>query len=213
MSNTIHRFTPPTCTLEIKGNKSLLSRWTKQELLNKIKFQLSFDDPRIPASKQVEIKGNKEDLDQLKTVVDKYIQDYLHHSFTPLAESSPNQKTTDGFNSHGVYLEPDGLTSHQLFLAKLSHDAAANKIKLSTVQLFDLVTALEAYTVKVAALPELKQAQAKKVIPLWGSLAAATVAAVGLTTVALNFSEPQSEPQNTASGSKSNSSTKEIPQK
>lgn len=218
MSNTIYRFTPPTCTLEIKGNRSLLSRWKKQDLLKKFQFQLSFDDPRMPTSKQVEIKGHHEDFDQLKTAVDKYIQNYLHSSFvfpsnSLASEPSPNEKINDKlngrkFNSNDVFFEPEGLTNHQLFLANLSHDAATNKIKLSTVQLFDLVSALEAYGVEVAALPELSQIPAKKVMPLWGSLAAVTMAVIGIIIFALKIPQPQ----NVASDSKSNSSTKEIPQ-
>ncbi len=195
---TFHRFTPPTCTLEIKGNKSPLSRWTNREILKKLQFQLSFDDPRLPTSKQVKIKGSQSDLEQLKIAVDRYVQEFLHASLNRAAKSNVDFKIHHKLNNNYPYLKPKGLVAHQLFLANLTHDAAANNIQLSTVQLFDLVTALEAYTTQFAVLPKLKQSQLNKTIPLWGTIAAATIATVGITAIV--FKSPN--PQNVATDSK-----------
>ena len=194
---TFHRFTPPTCTLEIKGNKSPLSRWTNREMFKKLQFQLSFDDPRLPTSKQVKIKGSQSDLEQLKIAVDRYVQEFLHASLNPVAKSNVF-KIHHKLNNNSPYLKPKGLVVHQLFLANLTHDAAADNIQLNTVQLFDLVTALEAYTTQFVVLPKLKQAQLNKTIPLWGTIAAATIAAVGITAIV--FKSPSS--QNVTTNSK-----------
>ena len=201
MSITFHRFTPPTCTLEIKGNKPPLSRWANQEMLKKLQFQLSFDDPRLPTSKQVKIKGGQSDLEQLKIAVDRYVQEFLHASLNPATKSNVDLKIDHKLNNNYPCLKSKGLVAHQLFLANLTHDAAADNIQLSTVQLFDLVTALEAYTTQFVALPELKQTQLNKTIPLWGTIAAATIAAVGITGIFLK--SPDS--QNVATDSKSDS--------
>ncbi len=195
---TFHRFTPPTCTLEIKDNKSPFSRRTNREMLKKLQFQLSFDDPRLPTSKQVKIKGTQSDLEQLKIAVDRYVQKFLHASLNRAAKSNADFKTHHKLNNNYPYLKAKGLVAHQLFLANLTHDAAADNIQLSTVQLFDLVTALEAYTTQFAVLPKLKQSQLNKTIPLWGTIAAATIAAVGITAIV--FKSPN--PQNVATDSK-----------
>ena len=199
MSITFHRFTPPTCTLEIKDNKSPLSRWKNREMPKKLQFQLSFDDPRLPTSNQVKIKGSQSDLEQLKTAVNRYVREFLHASLNPTA-TNVDFKIHHKLNNY-PYLKAKGLVAHQLFLANLTHDAAADNIQLSTVQLFDLVTALEAYTSKFAVLPKPKQSQLNKTIPLWGIIAAATIAAVGITTIV--FKSPN--PQNAATDSKSDS--------
>ncbi|MDJ0572573.1 MAG: DUF4335 domain-containing protein [Pleurocapsa sp. MO_192.B19] len=207
MSSTIHRFTPPTCTLEIQGKKSPLSRWTNQDILKKFQFQLTFDDPRLPTSKQVKIKGDRQDLEQLQIVINNYIQNFLQASFAGGIEAKINLKPSVKSLSNQPYLQPRGLVNHELFFGNLTHDTNAAQIKLSTVQLFDLVTALEAYNTQIAALPELKSSQSKKVIPLWGGLAAATVAVVGISAIALRTQSPQ----NVASSTKSESSV-DIPE-
>lgn len=193
MSTILHRFTPPTCTLEIKGTKSPLSRWTERDLLNKFQFQLSFDDPRLPSEKQITIFGNKAELEQLHKAVDNYVQHHLHASLS--SKSKVNNST-----ANTPYLQPDGLVNHQLFLANLTNDATENKVRLSTVQLFDLVTALEGYSTEIAALPALKPTRNNKIIPLWGSIAAVTVAAIGFGAITLN-----SPPSNVATSTRENS--------
>ena len=207
MASTLHRFTPPTCTLEIKGKKSPLSRWTNQDILKNFQFQLSFDDPRIPTSKQVKVKGDCQDLERLQIAVNSYIQEFLYASFKSTSESNINSQPNHKSDYNQPYLQSQGLVNHELFFGNLTHDSTSYKIQLSTVQLFDLVTALEAYNTQIAALPELKQAQSQKVIPLWGGIAAATVAAVGITTIAIRSQAPH----NVASSPKSES-LGDIPQ-
>lgn len=191
MSTTIHRFTPPSCTLEIKGKNSLF-RWQKRDLL-RFQFQLKFDDPRVPTSKQVTVKGDRQDLEQLQKAVDHYVQKFLHASFQPI-NTKTDLKIKSKFQHNQPYLQSKGLVSHELFLGSLDRDNDNNKIELSTVQLFDLVTALEAYQTQVATLTEKVQSKA---IPLWGGIAAATITAVGIATIAIESRSPQiaSSPQ------------------
>ncbi len=200
MLTTIHRFTPPTCTLEIKGKKSPLSRWTNKDTLKNFKFKLSFDDPRLSRDRQIVVTGDRFILEQLKTLVDRYIQANLHNSFIP----NINTENSYDSNKNQPYLKSKGLTNHELFFGNLNHDSDENKVTLSTVQLFDLVTALEAYSNQINALPELEE-QAKKAIPFVGGIAAVALLGVGITTTVIMFrspieniaSSPQAESPNT----------------
>lgn len=191
----INRFTPPTCTLEIKGNKSPLSRWTKQEIFQKIQFKLKFDDPRQPTSKQVTIKGNQQELWQLSKAVNHYAQEQLHTSFkTFKATNTPERSQAETrIQTDSPYLKSQGLVHHQLFFGSLTHDNNFNHIRLSTVQLFDLVTALEAYQAHIATLPDATQnsPQNKKIIPLWGGIAAVAIAGIGITSIIFKSPVPQ----------------------
>jgi len=188
-SATIHRFTPPTCTLEIKAKKSSLSRWTKKEVFKKLRFRLSFDDPRIPESKQITIKGDRTQLEQLHEAVSNYIQEFLHASFQPTNKPKTDLERNLK-SSTKPYLQSQGLVCHELFFGSLANQTSEPQIKLSTVQLFDLVTALEEYSTQIAAIPELATPQGSKIIPLWGSIAAATIVAVGLT-ITMKSQSPQ----------------------
>ena len=184
---TLHRFTPPTCSLEIKGKKSPLSRWTEADLLKNFKFKLSFDDPRLSSDKQATITGDRIDLEQLKNSVDKYIQQSLYSSL--LLEENAEDRASSINNQ--PYLKSKGLTNHELFLGNLKHDRTSSKIILSTVQLFDLVTALEAYSSQIKALPELKRSQTEKAILVWGGIAAVVLAGVGIAAILLKSSPMQ----------------------
>lgn len=193
MSTIIYRFTPPTCTLEIKG-KNPLSRWTDRNFA-KSQFQLSFDDPRVPTAKQITIKGDRQDLEQLRQAVNIYVQKFLHASFQPVTRSQIKLEIDNKPPNNQPYLQSQGIVNHELFLGSLSRDN--NKIELSTTQLFDLATALEAYQTQIVALSK-KQVQSK-VIPLWGGIAATTIAMIGIAAVIKMrspqiASSPQTEP-------------------
>lgn len=195
MFSSIHRFTPPTCTLEIKGKKSLFSGWKNQNLAKNWKFQLRFDDPREMTSKQVTLEGDRQDLELLQVAIARYIEKYLQASFQPI--DSTVDLNPELIQNNQPYLQPQGLVNHQLFFGSLIHDGKAEQIKLSTVQLFDLVTALEAYQTEIATLPEQVSAT-KKLLPLWGGIAAVAIAALGITTILLrsqSISNKASSPQ------------------
>ena len=173
MSSTIHRFTPPTCTLEIIGKKSLFSRWISSDVLPKFQFKLKFDDPRQTTLKQVTIQGNQQELLQLQTAIQQYIQIQLQSSF-----QIKNLQTTpkpEFIRDKIPYLTPQGLMHHELFFGFLTHNSDRHSIRLGTVQLFDLVTALEAYQTKILA-SKTKQPQSwQKIIPLGGGIATVAI--------------------------------------
>ena len=162
------RFTPPSCTLEIKSKQFLLFRQTSHNLLKNCQFELRFDDPQVSTSKQTIVRGDRQDLEQLQLAVNDYLEKYLHPSFQPENKQLPNTQP---------YLQSEGLVDCVLFLGSLDGDHNGNKIKLTTVQLFDLVTALEAYRDWVATLPKSKQPQ------IWGVVAATAIAAVGIVSI------------------------------
>ncbi len=199
MSPFIHRFTPPTCTLEIKSKKLLFRGWTDQKLDKNEKFQLRFDDPREMTSNQVTIKGDRQDLERLQTAINRYVQKYLPASFQSIDHSV--NFNLEVIHHNQPYLKPQGLVNHQLFFGSLIHDAKDKQIKLSTVQLFDLVTALEAYQTELATQSQQTSAS-KKLVFLWGGIAAVAIAAVGITSILLRSpsiskraSSPESQSQ------------------
>lgn len=84
----IRKYTPPTCTLEIKAKESPLSRWAGQTVLKQLHFELRFDDPRQPEEKRVTIWGDRSELAALHEAVTTYVQDFLNQSPAPLPATS-----------------------------------------------------------------------------------------------------------------------------
>ena len=179
---TIRRFTPPTCTLEIKATQSPLSRWTKQETVKNLQFKLSFDDPRVAEEEQITIRGDRRQLEQLYAGVIDYAQNFLQQSFHPPTSIIPSVLDTDR-----PYLKPQGFVKHQLYLGCLANKNSITKIQLSAVQLFDLVTALEEYNSHIIALPDLNRDRKKRILPVWGGIAAGTILVIGLTSAGIKL--------------------------
>ena len=187
MPSSTYNFTPPTCTLEIIGKKSLLWLGKSAERLKKFQFKLKFDDPRQPTAKQVTIQGNQQDLEQLQTAVSRYLKNQLRASF-----QSKNVITEPIETTRHPYFESQGLTNHELFFGSLSHDSDRQQITLGTVQLFDLVAALEAYQTKISTLTDDRQNKPeRKIIPLGVGVAAAAIAAILIATIL----KPQVQPE------------------
>lgn len=206
-----HRFTPPTCTLEIEANNSALSRWTKQRAFKDVQFQLSFDDPRLTTEEQVTLKGDRTQLEQLYKAVTSYIQNFLQQSF--LEETISASPGSNPHDSTQPYLEPQGLVTHNLFLGSLGDSNSGDKIKLNTVQLFDLVTALEDYQTEIVAIPHLNSANRKK-LPLFLKAVASIVAIIGLAALGFNIFKHSSLNWQSASSvqESANSPTRSIEQ-
>ncbi len=202
MSSSIHRFTPPTCTLEVKGKKPLFGSGTNQHLDKHRNFQLKFDDPREVTSNQITIKGDQQDLERLQAAINRYVQKYLSASFQSIDKSINFNPQV--IHNNQPYLKSEGLVNHQLFFGSLIHNGKDEQIKLSTVQLFDLVTALAAYQTELNTQSQRQASASKKLIPLWSGIAAVAIAAVGTTTILLrspliskraSSPESQSQPQ------------------
>ena len=180
MSSVLHRFTSPTCTLEIKGER--LSRSRRSEL----QFELRFDDLCGSTLEPIIIKGDRQDLEQLQEAVDSYWQKLPPASFQPdierenLAQSElKNTQSQLRSRSGGGASSPE-LVNHELFLGFLDRDNNVDRVKLTTVQLFDLVTALKAY--RDATLLKSKP-EAAKIFLLLGAITATTVIAVGISQI------------------------------
>lgn len=69
----LRRYTPPTCTLEVRATGSALSRWTDQTVMKNVRFNLRFDDPRRPTEQQVEVQGDRPQLEALHATVSEYV--------------------------------------------------------------------------------------------------------------------------------------------
>lgn len=187
MPSTIHRFTPPTCTLEITDKKLLFSGWLSSDILPNCQFKLKFDDPRQTTFKQITIQGDRQDLLQLQTVINCYVQRQLQNSFPAKAiETTPKR---DDINEK-PYLIPQGLMHHELFFGRLTHDSQLHSLKLGTVQLFDLATALAAYQTETMVSGS-KPHALPKVITLGGAIAAVALTAIAIITVL----KPQMQPE------------------
>lgn len=79
LSNSVlRRYTPPTCTLEIVSFSSPLSRWMGRSVLKQVRFELRFDDPRLPEEQRVSIHGDRDQLEILQEAVTNYVQDLLN---------------------------------------------------------------------------------------------------------------------------------------
>ncbi len=219
----LKRYTPPTCTLEITAKSSPLSRWAGKPVLKSLSFELRLDDPRLPDTQHITLKGDRTQLEALHEAVNSYIQNLLGESrpwetrsqsefsdsvakttSTPtrspvmLHESfNPSEKATSELNSSDSpknanfpappHLEPRGLLAHNLFLGSLTVAESGPVVGLSTVQLFDLATALDEYSNEVMALPNLSRSPKRSQPVPWLQVAAMVVASVGVTTGAIKM--------------------------
>jgi hypothetical protein len=220
----IRRYTPPTCTLEIKAKHSPLSRWSNRPLYKDLNFELRFDDPRIIQDEQVKIMGDQTQLELLYEVVSKYVQkfiqplrtfDYLlplknpHHQqqtnhITPENHKLETAETAETDNSNLIhlpstpYLQSQSLIAHELYFGSLNTDSKHISIQLTALQLFDLATALENYQTDIKALPDLSAAtksSRQQVFALWRNVAG-IILTVGLTTIGLRAYYQQNTPSN-----------------
>ncbi|WP_413161376.1 DUF4335 domain-containing protein [Capilliphycus salinus ALCB114379] len=141
---TTRKYTPPTCTLEITTKKPRLGRAKPQGDTDGFQFKLSFDDPRLPEEEYVTVQGDRTQLESLSQTVISYVQDFLNNSawFDTLPQDRDRSKPSPPEEDQ-IYLKPDGLLYHDLFLGALATQNTGPFVHLSALQLFDLLTALE----------------------------------------------------------------------
>ncbi|MEG4456660.1 DUF4335 domain-containing protein [Microcoleus sp. N9_A1] len=212
----LKRFTPPTCTLEITAKSSPLSRWAGQPVFKSLSFELRLDDPRLPDTQHVTLRGDRIQLETLHEAVSNYVQNLLSesrdwesnlNSQTGLTAAGPDSPevarnavifdravntselaTSNPYSLPTSYLpvpprlEPRGLLAHNLFLGSLSAAESGPVVPLSTLQLFDLATALDDCAAEVIALPNLNRESQRPLSSPWLKVAAMLVASAGLTT-------------------------------
>ncbi len=222
----LKRYTPPTCTLEITAKSSPLSRWAGQPVFKSLNFELRLDDPRLPDTQHVTLRGDRHQLETLREAVSNYVQNFLGASRDCPSNIEPETSPTVGADLPEVArnavtvdrppntselaaaapntsylpvpprLEPRGLLAHNLFLGSLSAAESGPEVHLSTLQLFDLATALDDCAAEVMVLPNLNRNRGRaKAVP-WLNIAAMLVAGAGLTTgIVKMLDRPASSPQ------------------
>jgi hypothetical protein len=217
----IRRYTPPTCTLKIKGKQSLLSNWAGYPILKDVQFELNFDDPRLPEEERVTIQGDRLDLEFLCDAVTNYVNNFLQPNLDPIplmADQNPTSllpdlSTESSSRSSYPKLKPKGLLSHELWFNTSDKDTENQIIKLSVVQLFDLANALEEYSSELATIPNLhSRRQEKKQVSPWLNIAAGLILGVGVTTLWVQvFQKPQTTEQVALEESELPSAAKQEP--
>lgn len=213
--SVLRRYTPPTCTLEIIGNHSPLSRWMAQPVVKNLRFQLSLDDPKLLKDEWVTVRGDRVQLEALCEAVSSYVQHFLEQSpnrigelvsvsskaeIAPLAETAIHDAVGRSPQPNGaeISLQPQGLLSHNLRLGSLATEETGSMTPLSTLQLFDLANALDEYASEIVALPNLQPARTGwlKSSPAWAQVAAIGLVVVGLSTSVVKlFDESSRTPE------------------
>jgi hypothetical protein len=150
----VRRYTPPTCTLEIQGKSSLLSRWKGSNIVRNLWFQLSFGDRQLPEVARVKICGDRFQLEELCEIVGEYVQQFLSQTSwntKPVAiDSSPTKIDKP-------YLKQKGLLDHELYFGSIAGKKERKIIKLTSTQLFDLANVLDEFARDITLLPAEKE--------------------------------------------------------
>jgi Domain of unknown function (DUF4335) len=157
----------PTCQLEVWSERSPLSEWSDRPIAQNLRFCLTIDQRgRFGRVKQKTIKGNQNLLGKIVEAVADYADKFL---------------AEDNFSS----------LSHHLSIPNASK---LNRLNLTTLQLFDLVSSLEQCAIEVTILPTV-ELEVKRVTPAWLKIAASVIATVGVSTsaVKLIFDRPALE--------------------
>ncbi len=113
----------------------------------------------------------------------------VSHPEPPLTMGARSSAGTHPEHRHSLQLEPDGGLYHRLYLGPLATTAVGDTVQLSTLQLFDLVTALDTYSEELMALPEtLGRAWFKPSIT-WARTAAIAIVVIGVATSVVRLVE------------------------
>jgi len=206
--------------MEIWAHSSPLSRWMGKTVVKQLRFHLHFDDPRLPETQRIKVQGDRDQLEELNDVVTSYVQKLLQQSAENFAvnfsESIKSVVSSDPLNTKDIpedlsssppqnlptrkiYLEPGSNLTHKLYLGSLATQATSPEIQLSLLQLFDLATALDEYSVDVMTLPTLNRNLPHNALPTWASVAAVLIFAVGLTPLTWQYANHlREQPQQSA---------------
>ncbi|MFM7448842.1 MAG: DUF4335 domain-containing protein [Leptolyngbyaceae cyanobacterium] len=202
--SVLRRYTPPTCTLEILGRRSPLSRWSSREILSALRFRLRLDDPTLPQAQWFTLTGDRHQLEALVETVTNYVQSRLvapdlmqvsaskadDRGFSGLWQATPtaqNERT-------GIALRPKGQLTHELCLGNFAPEGSGKTAELTTLQLFDLANALEEYSGEIETLPALTKSSGWLPDRVgWPQMAAVALVTIGLAvSIAKVLDRPQS---------------------
>ena len=182
----LQTYTPPTCTLKLWDKRPLFSRWGELVSLDKIQFELQFDDPRLLEEDQVTVKGDRLQLELLRNVVQTYVKKFLHQT-TFDWQKSPETELSTSQPYHLPSLSPQGLLTHHLTLGSLASQASHQSVTLTVSQLFDLVNALEEYHNTIVTLADPKSTPLRKSFKVWIATGTVAVLAILIPTVGVKW--------------------------
>ncbi|GAB4469875.1 MAG: hypothetical protein OHK0037_28300 [Elainellaceae cyanobacterium] len=207
----LRRYTPPTCTLEVRANGSALSRWTDQTVMKNVRFNLRFDDPRRPTEQRIEVQGDRHQLEALHATVSDYVAQLLGTDAglddeallrltpersplvaavaQPSVESETASRSIEIVNSDGVDLRVGAEGIRLKPLGLLAHElhlgtlAAGAEVDTVRLSTTQLVDLAEALDAYTAeALAvDLPSLAGTRRSPEWLRIAAVAVLAVGVT--------------------------------
>ncbi|MBD1936141.1 DUF4335 domain-containing protein [Microcoleus sp. FACHB-68] len=187
-----------------------LTKWSKSDIDSELSRSEEIPDP---------VRGNRPDLENRRSFGETNFT--LHPAAAPAARPQADLNRVDSRNPSrkpalvppanavqmtnrppgagtGIYLQPKGLLSHNLFLGSLATEESGPVVHLGVLQLFDLASALDEYTTEMVALPSLKRTGSSGILsllkepPAWMNTAAVVLLTVGLTAAVGKFLEPQS---------------------
>ncbi len=124
-------------------------------------------------------------------------------AFAPTSNSDPsaNNSNIDNSNTNNsnsgfsqsstgsIHLQPHTHLKHKLFLGSLANRSTGEFVQLTSLQLFDLASALENYSAEFIALPMSTSSTTQKgnTWSSWGPVAAVVAVAAGLTPVTWQY--------------------------
>jgi Domain of unknown function (DUF4335) len=144
-----------------------LSEWSDRPIAQNLRFRLTVEEHgRFGRIKQRTIEGNQNLLGKIIEVVADYADKFL---------------AEDNFSS----------LSHHLSMPNVPK---LNRLNLTTLQLFDLISSLEQCAIEMTILPTV-ELEVKRITPAWLKIAALVIATVGVSTsaVKLIFDRPALE--------------------
>jgi Domain of unknown function (DUF4335) len=156
------QFVHNTCELSIDDKKSPFPAWMKFNKSNPLRFSLTVNDPDRPELEPMRVEGDRHKLESLHRTVEDYVKDLVSRAPLPQINGEDISKLPqsvafdDTINSSDLQhrpidalkvndekprIEADGLSRHLFYLGS-GADANTTTMSLSTLQLFDLSSAL-----------------------------------------------------------------------
>ena len=207
---TSRSYTPPTCTLKVTAKGFAVLAW--MGLPRRQRFSLSFDDPRVPETEHITIRGDRSQLDTLHQVITTYVQEFINSSTElppdeqniPLEENDSNTQLEDSqskkqentapitnyqisLEKQEIYLRSRDLLTHELFLGRLANKESGSFISLSMLQLYDLAIALDECQTDLQTLPQFQLDSEANRIPEWLGSGILIMITAGLTITAIKL--------------------------
>jgi hypothetical protein len=156
------QFVHNTCELSIDDKKSPFPAWMKFNKPNPLRFFLTVNDPDRPELEPMRVEGDRTKLESLHRTVEDYVKNLVASAPLPqingedpgkLPKSTAFDDTINSsdlqhrpidalkVNDEKPRIEADGLSRHLFYLGS-GADANTTTMSLSTLQLFDLSSAL-----------------------------------------------------------------------